>query len=167
MASCLAVARGEPATLADIGPAPAVDRIEAGGGPFALGSLKGKAVLVSFLYATCNGGSPTTTATLDRTRRSLRDAGLWGGRLEFVSITLDMARDTLAAHARAYRADPKTWHFPTGPPAEVRRTIAAWEMWARVGPAGHCREIYNLESLTPEAVVQDVKTILAETEARR
>jgi len=185
LAACLPVAQGRPPTLADIGPAPAVELIDAGGRPFALASLKGKAVLVSFVYTTCNGSCPATTAALDRARRALREAGLWGGRVEFVSITLDPDRDTpeaLAAYARAYRADPKTWHFLTGPPAEVRRAIVAWDMWARVGPSGvldhpsrvflvdpdgHRREIYNLESLTPEVVVQDVKTVLAEAEARR
>ena len=50
-------------------------------------------------------------------------------------------------------------------------------MWARVGPSGvidhpsrvflvdpsgHLREIYNLETLTPEAVVQDVRAVLDE-----
>jgi len=185
MAIALRASAIDPAILADIGPAPAVELIEAGGRRFALDSLKGKAVLVSFLYTTCNGSCPATTARLDRVRRGLLEAGLWGGRSEFVSITLDPDRDTpdaLAAYARAYRADPKTWHFLTGPPAEVRRVIAAWDMWARPGPsgvidhpsriflvdpAGHRREIYNLESLNMEVVVQDVKTVLAEAGGRR
>ncbi len=174
----------EPA-LADIGPAPAVDLVDSAGGRFALRSLEGKAVLVSFLYTTCNGTCPLTASALDRARRALRDEGLWGRRVEFVSITLDPARDTpeaLTAYARAYRADPKAWHFLTGSPAEVGQVLAAWDMWARVGPAGvidhpsrvflvdprgHRREIYNLASLTPGAVVQDVKAVLAEGDASR
>ena len=60
--------------------------------------------------------------------------------------------------------------------------IAAWGMWARVGPsgvidhpsrvflvdpAGHRREIYSLEILTPEAVVEDVRAMLAEADRDR
>ena len=176
---------GPPSPLADIGPAPAVELTDSGGRPFSLDSLRGRAVLVSFVYTTCNGTCPATTAALDRSRRALRDAGLWGDRVAFVSITLDPARDTpaaLAAYARAYRADPKAWNFLTGTPAEVDRVLKAWDMWARplpsgvidhpsrvflVDPAGHRREIYNLESLTPEVVVQDVGRVLAEAEAGR
>ena len=183
--SILAQAQAGGLTLADIGPAPPVELVDAAGHPFALADLGGKAVLVSFIYTTCNGTCPATTATLDRARRALRDAGLWGRRVEFVSITLDSARDTpeaLAAYARAYRADPRSWHFLTGPPTDVARVIAAWDMWARVGPSGvidhpsrvflidprgRRREIYNLESLTPEAVLQDVKAVLAEADATR
>ena len=96
-----------------------------------------------------------------------RRRGLWGNKVEFVSITLDPARDTpeaLASYARNFGADPAAWHFLTGPPDRVAGVIAAWGMWAKVGPsgaidhpsriflldqAGHRREIYNLESLTP------------------
>ena len=89
-------------------------------------------------------------------------------------------RDTpevLRRYARIYGADPAAWHFLTGPPDQVARVIASWGMWARLGPSGvldhpsriflidprgRQREIYNLEFLTPEAVVQDVRTVLRE-----
>ena len=166
--------------LADIGPAPAIDLTDAGLRPFSLESLRGKVVLVSFIYTTCNGSCPATTAGLDRVRRSLRDEGLWGQPVEFVSITLDPARDTpeaLDRYARSYRAEPKSWHFLTGSPERVAKVLEAWDMWAKFGPSGvidhpsriflidqkgHRREIYNLESMTPDAVVKDVKSLLAE-----
>ena len=179
------IAIGQGSSLADIGPAPAVDLVDAEGHPFSLGSLKGRAVLVSFIYTTCNGSCPMTTARLDRARRSLQEEGLWGRSVAFVSITLDPARDTpevLTRYARAYRADPKSWHFLTGPPDRVAKVIADWDMWARLGPSGvldhpsriflvdpsgRRREIYNLETLTPGAVVQDVRTVLGGGTATR
>lgn len=172
-------------TLADIGQAPAVALIDAAGKPFNLASLRGKAVLVSFIYTTCNGSCPATTHTLYRVEQTLRRAGLWGKQVEFVSISLDPARDTpevLALYARLYDADPAAWHFLTGPPEQVAAVIAAWGMWARVGPsgtldhpsriflvdpAGHQREIYSLEWLRPESVLQDVKSVLAEAEGTK
>jgi len=167
-------------SLADIGKAPEVTLTDSAGRPFALASLRGKAVLVSFVYTTCTGSCPATTLGLSRVRKALEKAGLWGTRVEFVSISLDPTRDTpevLAGYARAYDAAPAAWRFLTGPPDRVARVIAAWGMWARVGPAGvldhpsriflvdprgRQREIYNLEFLRPDSVLQDVRTVLAE-----
>ena len=175
-----ALASGPGSHLADIGPAPEIDLVDSGLRPFSLGSLRGKVVLVSFVYTTCNGSCPATTAGLDRVRRSLRDEGLWGRSVEFVSITLDPTRDSpevLARYARLYRAEPDSWHFLTGSPGRVAGVIASWDMWARVGPSGvldhpsriflidqkgRRREIYSLESLTAEVVSKDVKSLLAE-----
>ena len=173
----LAAGPGEPPSLADIGPAPDVALTDQAGRPFELKSLRGKAVVVSFVYTTCGGVCPATTHRLSRVQDDLKEAGLWGGRVEFVSISLDPARDTpevLAAYARAYDADPARWHFLTGPPDAVAKVLAAWGMWARPGangaidhpsriflvdPKGRQREIYSLEFLTPGAVVRDVQAV--------
>jgi protein SCO1/2 len=172
-------AAGAP-SLADIGPAPPVALTDATGRPFALSGLRGKAVVVSFIYTTCNGSCPATTHALYRVQEALKAAGLWGKKVEFVSISLDPARDTpevLDRYARIYDADPASWHFLTGPPERVAKVVADWGMWARIGPSGTLdhpsriflvdpegrqREIYSLEFLKPATVVEDVKAVLAE-----
>ena len=164
--------------LADIGPAPEVELTDALGRPFRLADLRGRAVVVSFVYTTCNGTCPLTTAGLDRVRSSLKARHLWGDRVAFVSITLDPERDTpevLRRYAAFYRAEPERWHFLTGPPDRVRAVLKAWDMWARVGPSGTIdhpsriflidpegrqREIYSLETLAAEAVADDVASVL-------
>jgi protein SCO1/2 len=179
------LALGQGSYLADIGPAPPVRLTDSERRPFSLDELRGKVVLVSFVYTTCNGSCPATTSGLDRARRALRNEGLWGRSVEFVSITLDPTRDTpeaLAAYAKIYRAEPKSWHFLTGTPERVAEVIASWDMWAKVGPSGvidhpsriflldpkgHRREIYNLESLTPDMVVRDVRSLLDEEAGKR
>jgi protein SCO1/2 len=173
--------------LADIGPAPEVDLVDAQGRPFRLAGLRGKAVVVSFVFTTCNGTCPLTTAGLDRVRRALKARRLWGKRVDFVSISLDPARDTpdvLRRYAAAYRAEPERWHFLTGPPDRVGAVLRAWDMWARPGPSGaidhpsriflvdpegRLREIYSLETLDPEGVADDVASVLGgeEGEGRR
>lgn len=170
--------------LADIGPAPEVRLTDSAGRSFALSSLRGKAVLVSFVYTTCTGSCPATTASLVRVQSALKQAGLWGERVEFVSISLDPKRDTpevLARYARAFGADTNAWHFLTGSPDEVGAVLARWDMWARVGPSGVLdhpsriflvdprgreREIYNLQFFTPQMVVEDVQAILDEGNSR-
>ena len=170
--------------LADIGLAPEVALVDAQGKPFALSSLRGKVVVVSFVYTTCNGVCPATTHNLYRVQQALREADLWGRRVEFVSITLDPERDTpetLARYAEIYGCDPAAWHFLTGMPAQVQAVLSAWDMWARrdgrgvldhpsriflLDPEGHRREIYNLEWLHPGTVLEDVRGLLAESAAR-
>jgi protein SCO1/2 len=166
--------------LADIGPAPAVVLTDQAGKPFDLARLQGKAVVVSFVYTTCGGSCPATTHTLYRVQQALKEARLWGKRVELVSISLDPARDrpeVLAEYARVFDADTSAWHFVTGPPDAVAHVIAAWGMWVKPGPAasldhpsriflldprGHQREIYSLEFLRPAVVVHDVETVLAD-----
>ncbi len=168
--------------LADIGPAPEVRLIDAREKPFDLSSLRGKAVLVSFIYTTCNGACPATTLRLSLIQHALETAGLWGSRVEFVSITLDPSQDVpevLRRYASLYDAEPDAWHFLTGPPDQVNEVIASWDMWVRrtdqgaldhpsrvflVDPRGHQREIYNLDFLQPKTVVRDVRAVLAGSE---
>ena len=183
MVSFAAASAGTPGYLADLGPAPAVALTEASGAPFELASLQGKAVLVSFVYTTCNGSCPATTHNLYRVQEALKRAGLWGTRVAFVSITLDPERDSpevLARYARIYGVDPANWRFLTGPPDRIAKVLADWGMWARIGPAGvldhpsrifllypkgRRREIYNLDFLTPEGVLDDLRSVLAEGDA--
>lgn len=167
-------------SLADIGPAPRVKLRDATGKPFDSQSLKGKCVLVSFVFTTCNGTCPLTTKAMAECRDELAKAGLWGKNVEFVSITLDPEHDTpdvLKPYAAIYEADPRSWHFLTGSPAEVNRVIASWDMWAKrnalgvldhpsrvflIDPKGRQREIYSLEFLKPASVLADVKSLINE-----
>ena len=165
--------------LADIGPAPRTVLVDSAGKPFDLASLKGKVVLVSFVYTTCSGVCPATTSSLVRIQKALEQAKLWGTSVEFISITLDPKRDSPAAlrqYAQLFGAQMASWHFLTGSTSEVESVIAAWGMWAKTGPTGvidhpsrvflldprgHQREIYNLEFLKPDSVLDDVRGLLA------
>ena len=178
-------AAGVHSPLADIAPAPATSLIDQAGQRFRLESLRGKAVVVSFVFTTCNGTCPTTTRTLVRVQNRLKAAGLWHTDVEFVSISLDPARDTpevLKQYAKSFGADRSGWHFLTGSPPEVERVIRDWGMWAKrnatgvldhpsrvflVDPDGRQREIYNLDFLTPESVLQDVTMVVSEARAAK
>jgi protein SCO1 len=174
----MAMTNGPASRLADIGPAPRTVLLDSGQKPFDLEKLRGKVVLVSFVYTTCNGVCPLTTQALSGAQKKLDEAKLWGKSVEFVSITLDPQRDTpqaLQIYAKLWGADQPAWHFLTGSPAEVSKVIAAWDMWAKsdakgvldhpsriflIDRRGREREIYNLEFLKPETVVEDVRELL-------
>ena len=87
---------GPRSRLADIGPAPRTVLVDSAGKPFDLASLKGKVVLVSFVYTTCNGVVPATTAALSPDPEDARAGQALGniGR-----VCLDHARPQ-ARHAR-------------------------------------------------------------------
>jgi protein SCO1 len=167
--------------LADIGPAPSASLIDSTGKPFDLARLRGKLVLVSFIYTTCNGTCPATTDRLKQIEKSLEAAGLWGKSVEFVSITLDPVHDApeaLARYARVHDADTAAWHFLSGAPERVRSVVKAWGIWVKrdsngildhssrvflLDQRGREREIYNLEFLKSEWVLQDLRSLLAES----
>ncbi len=175
---------GVGSPLAEIGPAPEVRLIDSRGEPFDLATLRGKVVLVSFVFTSCNGTCPLTTSTMAKVRDRLEAEGLWGKSCEFVSISLDPANDppeVLARYAKVYGADPSSWHFLTGEPERVAKVVKAWGMWARrdstgtldhpsriflVDPRGQQREIYALSTLDPATVSADVRGLLAESKSR-
>jgi protein SCO1/2 len=151
------------------------------GKPLRSADLKGKVLLVGFVFTTCNGSCPATTHRMGLVQRELQARGvLKGDGVRLVSITLDPKRDTpevLRGYMRLYDADPGSWSFLTGPVAEVEKVVAAWGMWAKpaangqldhpsrvflVDRRGNVREIYNLDFLRPAWVAEDVGLLLSE-----
>jgi protein SCO1/2 len=172
-------AKGSP--LAVIQRAPDFALVNQDGKKVRLKDFKGKVLLVSFIFTTCNGSCPATTHRMEKVQSALKAKGLLKkGRAQFVSITLDPARDTpavLKRYMQLYDADAATWTFLTGPKKKVARTIKAWGMWVRpaangqldhpsriflVDPRGRIREIYNLAFMKPAWVVEDVELLLKE-----
>jgi protein SCO1/2 len=145
--------------------------------------LKGKILLVSFIFTTCNGTCPATTHRMTQIQEELKTRGLLkDDRVRLLSISLDPVRDTpevLRGYMKLYDADPAHWTFLTGPPEKVTEVIKAWGMWARpaangqldhpsriflVDPRYRIREIYNLNFLKPKWVAQDVELLLNESQ---
>jgi protein SCO1/2 len=146
-------------------------------------NLRGRVLLVSFIFTTCNGSCPATTHRMEKVQTALRGAGLLKkGQVHLLSITLDPARDTpsvLKQYQQLYDADPASWDFLTGPSKQVAKVISAFGMWVRpatngqldhpsriflIDQRGRVREIYNLSFLRPEWVVEDVKLLLEESQ---
>jgi protein SCO1/2 len=171
----------EASRLAVIRPAPDFTLTTQDGATLRRGDLRGKVVVVSFVFTTCNGTCPATTHRMGALAQALAQHGLFkGDRVRLLSITLDPARDTpeaLRRYMRLYDADPAHWTFLTGPPAQVGKVLSAWGMWARpaangqldhpsriflVDRRGRIREIYSLEFFKPAWVLQDVRQLLGE-----
>lgn len=91
-------------------------------------SLRGRVLVVSFVFTTCAEACPLITAQLARTQSRVRDEKL-DGRVRFVSITLDPVTDrpeVLRRYADTYDIDLATWHFLTGASDDVGRVVRAF-----------------------------------------
>ena len=99
-------------------------------------TLRGRVLVVSFVFTTCAEACPLITAQLARTQSRVRTEKL-DGRVNFVSITLDPATDrpeVLRRYADAYGLDLASWHLLTGASDDVGRVVRAF------GPNATARE---------------------------
>jgi len=169
-----------PERLPVIQKAPDFDLVDQSGKAVHFADFKGKVMLVSFIFTTCNGTCPATTSRMAKIQEHLHKRGLLDKGVRLVSISLDPARDTpeaLRGYMRLYEADSSSWSFLTGSPDKVAKAIAAWGMWAKpaangqldhpsriflVDRRGQIREIYNLDFLRVPWVTEDIDYLLRE-----
>lgn len=146
----------------------------------ALADLRGRVVIVGFIFTTCSGSCPATTSRMVLLQEELKRRGQWGNDVKLLSITLDPARDTpekLRGYMSLYDADARSWSFLTGPIPQVQRVIADWGMWVKkaaneqldhpsrlflVDRRGRIREIYNLDFFRIPWVMEDIDTLRKE-----
>ena len=83
--------------------------------------IRGKQVVVNFMYAECHGSCPLVTQTLKQTYREFKDR--MGKDLFFYSITTKPEEDTPASlkhYAETRNADLPGWYFLTGDPFDIK-----------------------------------------------
>ena len=107
-----------------------------------LSSLAGKVVAVNFIYTRCALPQFCLRVSNNFGVLQKRFAKELGKDVVLLTITFDPQRDTpdvLAAYASQWKADPKTWHFLTGPVADVRKVCALFgvEYFADEGLMNH------------------------------
>src|SRR5437899_2781412 len=84
-----------PSRLAIIQPAPDFTLTTQDGAKLSSSDLKGKVLLVSFIFTTCNGTCPATTHRMSQIQEELKTRGLFNnGVVRLLSITLDLGRDS-------------------------------------------------------------------------
>jgi protein SCO1/2 len=132
---------GEPAgfarAVAERQPAPEFELVDQAGAPVSLAGLRGRVLLVDFVYTHCPGPCPILTGTHVAVQRALPPE--LAERVHFVSISLDPARDTpeaLRAYAVARGADLARWSFLTGDPDAVADVLQRYGVGAKPGKNG-------------------------------
>jgi len=151
---------------------PDVSLIDQHGSAVSLASLKGKPVLVDFIYTSCASTCPMLTAKMAAIAHQLGPA--LGAGVTIVSISLDPEHDTpaeLAKYAKSHDANGPGWIFLTGSPAKIDQVLALFNLRRTredngsithsieaflLGPDGHQIRQYSALDVSPDAVVGDV-----------
>jgi protein SCO1 len=124
-------------TLPKIGPAPEFTLTDQNGQRVSLGALRGKVVVITFIYTTCTDTCPLLTAKMASLQGRLGSE--FGPRIQFVSITVDPVRDTpavLKRYAEDHGAQVAGWVFLTGTDSEIRAVAKHYGVYYRKTTAG-------------------------------
>jgi protein SCO1/2 len=179
---CAVLARAGDAAdmpaLPDMGLAPDFMLNSQDGTEVGLASLRGKVVLVTFIYTWCPDICPMLTDKMARVQDDL--GASFGKDVAFVSITFDPERDTtevLKAYAEAFDSDPSGWFFLTGEVEAVRQVATRYGVVTIPGDdgaidhnlvttlidrRGTMRVQYSGYRFDPEELYQDLLALLAE-----
>jgi protein SCO1/2 len=107
------------------------------GQAFGLDDVRGRVVLLDFIFTSCHGPCPAQTQNHVQVQRGLSSNAR--ARSWFVSISIDPETDDEAAlreYAALHGVDLKDWSFLTGPVAEVERVVAGWQIGTQAADAG-------------------------------
>ncbi|HVA84495.1 MAG TPA: SCO family protein [Candidatus Binataceae bacterium] len=155
---------------------PAITLVDQHGHDVTLASLKGRPVLIDFIYTTCPGPCPLMTARMAVVAKLLGPK--LGRQVTLVSITIDPEHDQpaeLEKYARARGADEPGWLFLTGTPAQIDRVLALYHLRRMrnpdgtvnhaaasflLGPDGHQVRQYQPLEVKASAVVADIERAL-------
>jgi protein SCO1 len=142
------------------------------GKPVALSSLKGKLVLVDFIYTSCASVCPRITGRMNQVAKKL--GAEVGQDVTIVSFTLDPEHDTpqkLRNYAEAQGITGNGWLFLTGEPALIDQELARFQLVRQresdgsvthnvaaflVGPDGREIRQYNALDVPIDTIVSDI-----------
>lgn len=143
------------------------------GQPISLGSLRGKAVLVTFVYTHCPDVCPLIVSNLAAADRGL---GSEARHLQILAVTVDPRRDTpnaIKAFLAARRATG-TMDYLIGSQAQMQRTWKAWDVGVSIDTkhvtTGHTSIVYGITAsgrtavvynsdFTPAQIIHDVQLL--------
>jgi protein SCO1/2 len=125
------------ASLRKIGPAPAFSLTTQDSTRLSLKQLRGKVVVVTFIYTGCADTCPLLTAKMAGLQTPL---GMdFGSKVFFVAITVDPEQDTpaiLKRYAETHGVDLAGWAFLTGTPSEIREVARQYGVVYKKRPRG-------------------------------
>jgi protein SCO1/2 len=146
------------------------------GKPVRLSELRGRTVLLSFIFTQCTTACPLLTAQMQHVQTGLAKAGLTPARVTLLSVTIDPERDSadvLDRYARRFDARPG-WYFLREQPERLNAMLADYNEWTRklpdgeldhparvylIDPAGRIREIYSLAFFDERQALLDIKAV--------
>lgn len=151
------------------------------GTPFQLAKTDGKVRLISFIFTNCPDVCPATTAYMVQMQDELKQKGLFGSRVEFLSISFDPQRDTpevLQEYADRFRIDQSGWHVIRGEEAAVQNVAKSFGVGVMKQPDGsylhtmvtflldkdrNLRKLYGMGAdMKPDEIMKDMELLAGE-----
>jgi protein SCO1/2 len=85
-----------------------------------------RARLIEFMYTSCPDICPVTTLEMSKLKHQLEEEGVFGEKIEFITITINPKVDTtevLREYAERFEvtSDDEGWYFLTGSEEETRK----------------------------------------------
>jgi protein SCO1/2 len=156
-AGILVVGCGGDATLpgTDLGKSPAPDfrLTDQAGRTVALSDLRGKAVVLTFMYTNCTDFCPLTAEKL---RQTLDRLGRDASRVEMVAVSVDPERDdqrAVQAFTAQHRLPEANWHYLIGRADQLQPVWAAYGIGltppapgAPAAALGHTDALYLIDT---------------------
>jgi protein SCO1/2 len=145
-----------------------------------LSALRGRVVLLSFIYTHCSAACPLLTQQMALLQTRLKHAGVRAHGVHFLSVTVDPVRDsadTLGRYAKRFAIDPDQWQFLREEPERLAPVLSAYDEWRRplangdidhparlylIDQRGRIREIYSLGFFDERQAFLDVRVLLQE-----
>jgi protein SCO1/2 len=170
-------------SLPKIRPAPEFTLTKQDGKRLALKDLRGKALAITFIFASCADTCPLLTAKMAGIQDRLGAA--FGTEVNFVSITVDPERDTpevLKRYAEGHHANSAGWAFLTGTSAEIRDVAKRYGIYFKKNPRGDVdhtfltslvdqsgilRVQYMGVKFDPDEMLRDLQSLVKEREKIR
>jgi protein SCO1/2 len=147
-----------------------------------LSELRGRTVLLSFIFTQCASACPLLTHRMQLLQGRLAQAGLFPARVALLTVTVDPERDSADAldrYAERFDARPG-WYFLRDQPERLQPMLAAYNEWTKkladgdidhparvylIDPAGRIREIYSLAFFDERQALLDIKAVDREKRA--
>jgi protein SCO1 len=157
-------------SLGELVPSPPF--VDQSGKPFSLRDLRGRSVVLAFIYTRCNDARacPLISAKFRTLQRKFA-----GEPVHLVEVSLDPAYDrpaVLTRYARLFDVDSARWTLATGDPEKVLDFAAQFEVTAfpdpqaglihtertvLVDPNGEIRNLIDESSWSPDEIVAEVR----------
>jgi len=130
---------------------PKTTLVDQHGNRFSLDSLKGRPVLVDFIYTSCPGPCLMLTAKLANV--ALRLGPDLGSKVAMISITIDPEHDSpqaLLKYSREQGAEDQGWTFLTGSPAEIDHVMNLLKLRREIEPDGSVAHVADMFLIGPD-----------------
>jgi protein SCO1/2 len=141
--------------LPEIAPAPEFSLTSQDSAPVSLADFRGKVIAVTFIYTLCTDTCQVLTPMMSFVQDRLGPE--FGGKIAFVSITVDPERDTpavLKEYALAFGADLRGWSFLTGAPEVIREVMHRYGVFAGSASDGAINHSFLTSVVDPRGILR-------------